>query len=438
MNQKPFIEDALQQEYLKERVSFLEKERRDLVQRIVTLEHEILEYTAIKNSITYKFLLFHRTITHILLHPLDIYLAFALLKREGWREFVRRVKYYSLGKRLPNQIDYFGDYLPLSEQYKIYMHQHQLTPMELKNQKEASKKFSYCPIISILVPVYNVAPKWLDLCLESVMNQTYPYWELCLHDDASPKKETVECLKKWEKKDPRIKVSYGQKNQHISGATNSAFLLATGDYIALLDNDDEIAIDALYSYVETINNLGSEILYCDEDKMTEEGERTDPHFKPEFSPDLLLSHNYITHFFVFKKSLLKKGELPFTLGTEGAQDHDLIIRMTERSSKIKRIPKILYHWRMLDTSTSKNPLVKPEALISEQKVLESALERRNIKGKVLDTNALFSKRIQRELSAHPLVSIVIPFKDNAKLLKGCIVSILSKSTYKNFEIFPIS
>ena len=320
----------------------------------------------------------------------------------------------------------------ISKDSPVYLYD---TPKLTREIEEEISSFKEQPLISIIMPVYNVDPKWLKLAIQSIENQWYDNWELCIADDKSTDKETINCLKNLN--NPKIKVKFLEKNLNISGASNAAIELASGEYIALMDNDDEITPDALYEMVKAINEQNAEFIYSDEDFMTEEGECTNPHFKPDFSPDLLLSHNYITHFTCFKSSLLDKvGN--FNSEFDGSQDYDLFLRLTEKTSKIYHIQKVLYHWRMLESSTSANSEAKPEAIERGKKVLESALARRNIDATVEYGNLNHYFRVKYTIDNNPLVSIVIPFKDKPELLNVCINSILEKSTYQNFEIIGIS
>ena len=295
--------------------------------------------------------------------------------------------------------------------------------------------FSKKPLISIVMPTYNVDPKWLNLAINSIKSQWYENWELCIADDKSTNENTITYLK--DLNHPKIKVTFLEKNLNISGASNAALELASGEYVALMDNDDEMTPDALYEVVKVINEHDAEFIYSDEDFITMDGECTNPHFKPDFSPDLLLSHNYITHLTCFKKSLLDKvGK--FNSEFDGSQDYDLFLRLTEQTSNIYHIQKVLYHWRMLETSTSINSEAKPEAIERGKKVLEAALKRRNIPATVEHTNIHHYYRTKYQIVNTPLVSIIIPFKDKPELLDLCVNSILELSTYENYEIIGIS
>lgn len=285
------------------------------------------------------------------------------------------------------------------------------------------------------MPVYNIDPTWLDKAINSVDTQWYENWELCIVDDKSSNEETIQYLQNLNH--TKIKVKYLDENLNISGASNAAIELAKGEYIVLMDNDDEITPDALYEMVKAINVSDADFIYSDEDFISTEGECSNPHFKPDFSPDLLLSHNYITHLTCFKRSLLDTvGH--FDTNFDGSQDYDLFLRLTERTSKIHHIPKVLYHWRMLETSTSANAHAKPEALERGKQVIQHALNRRSIEATVENNNMPHYFKVRYKILNSPLVSIIIPFKDKPELLSVCINSILEKSTYQKFEIIGIS
>lgn len=301
--------------------------------------------------------------------------------------------------------------------------------------KKEMNSFLQKPLISIIMPVYNVDPKWLDLAIKSIENQWYENWELCIADDKSTNKKTIEYLKSV--KNPKIKIKYLDKNLNISGASNEALSLATGEYIVLMDNDDEITPDALYEVVKVINKTDAEFIYSDEDKLEMNGLFTEPHFKSNYAPDLLLSQNYISHLCVIKKSLVDKVN-GWEVGLEGAQDYDLYLKVLEHTSKIYHIPKVLYHWRKIPGSTASEFSDKSYAQEAGRRSIENALKRRNIKANVLNGKYPGTYKVDYILEEQPLVSIVIPFKDKPELLKMCIDSILEKSTYNNFEIVGIS
>ena len=293
------------------------------------------------------------------------------------------------------------------------------------------------PKISIIMPVYNVEEKWLKLAVDSVSNQLYTNWELCIVDDASTAKHVRESLSRYAKKDRRIKVAFQNKNHGISVTSNKAAQMASGEYLALMDHDDELTLDALYEIVKIINTEDVDIIYTDEHFTDADGIIFYSHFKPDFSPDLLFSHNYITHFLVAGKHLFHEIG-GFRSQYDGAQDYDLVLRLLEKTDKIYHIPKALYLWRQHPTSVSINLDSKSKAVKAGQAALEDTLERRNIRGKVEKIGSLGFYRVRRQLHNQPLISIIIPFKDRSNLLETCIASILEKSSFQNYEILCIN
>lgn len=303
-------------------------------------------------------------------------------------------------------------------------------------EKPASvSDLAYQPLISIIMPVYNASPDVLSKAIKSVTRQSYENWQLCIADDCSTQITTRLYLKSLLNK--KIKITFLDQNLNISGASNRAAEMATGKYLGLLDNDDVLEPDALYQVVRCINDSRAEMIYSDEDFIDLYGEYESPHFKPDFSPDLLLSHNYITHFCVFKKQ--RFDEIGgFRSEFDGAQDYDLILRLSEIVTRIEHIPSILYHWRKSTTSSSMSIVAKPYTHSAGKAAVKSALIRRRLDACVIDGNLPNYYRVKRKIQGHPLVSIVIPFKDKADLLASCLHSILRKTGYSNFEIIGIS
>ena len=297
-------------------------------------------------------------------------------------------------------------------------------------------ELEYKPLISILIPTYNIGAKYLSQCLDSVLGQTYDHFEICIADDCSTNQETLSVLKYYENKDSRIKVVYRKENGHISKATNTALEIATGEYVGLLDNDDLLAPHALFEVVSVLNKDRTvDMIYSDEDKLDLNGKRCDPNFKPDYSPDTLLSLNYICHFTVIKKELMEKVG-GFEVGLEGAQDSDLFLKVSETAKNIKHIPKILYHWRMIPGSTSMDISNKDYATDKGMIALENALKRRHIKGIVHKDPVSTYYQIEY-VHDEPKVSIIIPTKDHADITENCLKSIYTKTTYKNFEILLV-
>lgn len=313
-----------------------------------------------------------------------------------------------------------------------------ISPSEEELERQRNEKFNFTPLISIVVPTYNTKPDFLKAMIESVRNQTYSNWELCIADGASTNQDTINMLKEYEKIDNRIKVKYLKENYMISGNTNEGLKLVSGDYVALLDHDDLLTENALYEYIVVLNkDKDYEFIYSDEDKIDEkELEYFGPHFKQDWAPDTLRSYNYITHFSVFSKTLLEKAG-DFNSEFDGSQDFDIILRLTENAKKVYHIPKILYHWRVHNGSTAAGIDVKPYAIEAGRRAIEEHLKRKGIKGIVKRGNFSGCYKVEYEIVGNPKVSIIIPNKDQAKTLKKCVDSILQKSTYKNYEIIIV-
>ena len=295
------------------------------------------------------------------------------------------------------------------------------------------KKFKYNPKISVIIPVYNVSRKLLSECLDSILNQSYDNFEICLADDNSSNEETKQTLKEYEEKDKRIKVVYRKENGMISKASNSALELSTGEFIMLVDNDDTINKDAMYYMVEALNdNKKLDFIYSDEDKLDYNGNRCEPHFKPDYSPDTFMSINYICHLSMIRKTIVDKLG-GFRSEYDGSQDYDLFLRVVEVTDNIYHIDKILYHWRQTPTSTAGSIDNKNYTIDTSIKALNQALKRRKINGYAYKHPNLNSFLINYEHD-NPLVSIIIPTRDRLDLLKNCVDSIIDKCTYKNYEI----
>lgn len=309
----------------------------------------------------------------------------------------------------------------------------------LKNNEQQSeyKKLEYKPLISILIPVYNVKDKYLRECIESILKQKYDNFEIILVDDASTNKKTIDVLKEYENS-PKIRVIYRKKNGHISRATNDALKNAKGEFIALMDNDDILPENALYEVVKVLNeDKKIDFIYTDEDKITEDGRRFDPNFKPDWSPDTFLSMNYISHLGVIRKSLMDEIG-GFRTGYEGSQDYDLYLRIVEKTNKIYHLPKILYHWRAVEGSTAAGIENKNYALEKGKLALEDALKRRKIKGEVKLAKEEPYYYVEYGIEKEPKISIIIPTKDMASTTRKCLESIYEKTTYNNYEVVIVN
>jgi glycosyltransferase involved in cell wall biosynthesis len=308
----------------------------------------------------------------------------------------------------------------------------------LLNMRRKVDSWQHHPLISIVMPTYNSDPNFLSAAIDSVQNQIYQNWELCIADDASTNSKAIEVLRSYQKKDPRIKIAFRKENGHISIASNTALELATGEWIALLDHDDLLAPTALFWVVEAINSHPDiSLLYSDEDKVDVSGKRHAPFFKPDWNKALLYSQNYFCHLGVYKKQLIDEIG-GFRPGFEGAQDYDLVLRCVEKlkSNQIFHIPKILYHWRSHDLSTAKDIGAKDYAVAAGQKALSQHLGRIGVQGQVAVTP--FGYRVKYDLPIpEPLVSLIISTKNAHELVKQCIESIQSKTKYKNYEIILV-
>ena len=296
-------------------------------------------------------------------------------------------------------------------------------------------EFKHKPLISIIMPVYNVDPGWLDRAVKSVEDQIYTNWELCIADDASDNQATLDYLQALD--NPKIKISFLRENRNISEAGNEALSLASGEYAGFLDNDDELTEDALFEMVKAINDTGADLIYSDEDKLEMDGSFSDPHYKPDFCPELFLSQNYINHFCIIRRSLIDRAG-GFEPGLEGAQDYDLYLKVLELSSKIYHIPKVLYHWRKIPGSCAAVFSEKSYAGEAGRKALGNALKRRGIDACVINGLTGGTYKVCYRVYDEPLVSIIIPFKDKPEVLEACINSITARSTYKNYEIIMVS
>ena len=286
-------------------------------------------------------------------------------------------------------------------------------------------------LFSVVMPVYNVDIKWLDKALQSVMDQTYPYWEVCIADDASTDGSVREYLSTI--KDSRIKVHFSEENQGISGASNQAAKMAEGDYIILMDNDDEIAKNALMTLYKKLKKTKADVIYSDMDMIDAEGVHSSPLYKPDWSPELMLSQMYLGHLIAFKRGLFEQCG-GFNSEYDGAQDYDLLLRMSELTNHIVHVPEVLYSWRMLPTSTAANADAKPYAQIAGKRAIQAHRVLGDGKAEVYETENLFVYDVRYSLDQMPLASIIIPTKDHVDDLAVALDSVFEKTTYPNYEI----
>ena len=303
-------------------------------------------------------------------------------------------------------------------------------------EKQRREKFDYQPKISIVVPLYKTPEKYLLQLVESVKAQTYPNWELCLSDGSGENSPLTSFLKSLEAGDERIKVAYNEQALQISENTNAGIEIATGAYIAFADHDDELTPHALFECVKALNkDRKIRLIYSDEDKMSMDGHKFfQPHFKPDYNPDLLCTVNYICHLFIVQREILDQVGT-FRKEFDGAQDYDFIFRCVEAvdPSEIYHVTKILYHWRCHEDSTAENPESKTYAFEAGKRAIEEHYHRTGIRAEVYQGEFLGLYRTRFLRDYDPLISIIIPNKDHIEDLKRCMDSIDQKSSYKNYE-----
>jgi GT2 family glycosyltransferase len=353
-----------------------------------------------------------------------------VIGREGLGTFIRKCRAMPTGP---------------SEKIRDYQewirHYDTIDDQERERVRSAIASMGTKPLISVLMPVFDPPIEFLDAAILSVRGQLYPEWELCIADDASRNEQVRALLARHASEDDRIRVVWRKENGHISRASNSALELARGEFVALLDHDDLLAEHALYRVAEEINRCPeAQILYSDEDKIDAKGKRYDPYFKCELNYELLLSQNMISHLGVYRRSLmLEVGG--FRTGFEGSQDYDLALRALERVnlSMVRHMPGVLYHWRAASGSTALRSGEKEYAMESARKAVAEHLERSGHKAKVLEApEAPCFNRVRFALPEPvPLVSIIIPTRDQADLLGACIDSITRLTTYPRYEIVVI-
>ena len=316
-----------------------------------------------------------------------------------------------------------------------------LTPALRRQMLDRIRQWPAPPLISIVLPVYETPSVWLKAAIRSVQAQIYPHWELCIADDASPSPRIRRILEDFAYRDRRIKLRFRPCNGHIAAATNTALELVQGELCAFLDHDDELAPDALFRVVEDfVHHPHAMLWYSDEDKLNRWGGRCDPYFKCDWNPDLFLSHNLITHLAVYRTSLLR--ELTgMRDGFDGAQDYDLALRAVERikAAQIRHIPRVLYHWRMGHGSTARRAQDKPYAFQAAQRAIHEHLERRGLSGQVEEaplTGGML--RVHYALPAPaPAVTILIPTRNRADLLRRCVESVRRQTRYPNYELLIV-
>lgn len=324
--------------------------------------------------------------------------------------------------------------IPVDE-YELWLRDHDYRESDASWMRSAVKAMRMRPRFSILVPVYDAPEPYLTTMLDSVLEQIYPDWEICIANDASRAPHVRMVLDRYAQADPRIKIVHRETNGHISAATNSALELATGEFVALLDHDDVLAPDALFHNALLINeDPNVDMIYSDEDKINDEGVRSEPFFKPDWSPDRFLSQMYTSHFGVYRASLMREIG-GFRVGFEGSQDYDLVLRFTEHTKRVRHIPRVLYHWRKHAASTASAMHTKSYAETAAMRALSEALERRGEPGTVSQIPQLPGSYCVRYIvREHKRVSIIVPTRDHGDDVDRCLRSVFSHTDYPDFEV----
>ena len=347
--------------------------------------------------------------------------ALFVLRRGGLKALRLRLMY-----RVSGQLDY-------DSWIKIH---DTLTAADRCAIRQHIERLDYKPVISVIMPVYNTDRRWLRAAIDSVVEQLYDKWELCIADDASTEFHVKRILEEYRTKDRRIKVIFREKNGHISVASNSALELATGKFVALLDHDDVLPEHALYTIaVEVNDHRDADLIYSDEDKINDEGRRYDPYFKPDWNPDLFLSQNLVSHLGVYRTSIIRQIG-GFRPGYEGSQDWDLAMRVVESIPlvHIRHVPHILYHWRAIRGSAALTEDQKNYVHAAQFKTLQSNFDRSGDDVAILPAVGGYW-RIRYPLpQSAPHVTLLIPTRNGLSLLQRCLGSLFDKTTYPNFDV----
>jgi GT2 family glycosyltransferase len=331
--------------------------------------------------------------------------------------------------------DWF-DKLTGPDQYAFWLQRLVLSPKRLRAMRRQVRGFRLKPTISVVMPVHDPRPEWLEDAIESVRRQIYPHWQLCIADDGSQRGDIRQMLTRYEK-DQRIRVTYLQDNRGIAAASNEALRLATGEFVGFLDHDDVLKPNALLEVVKMLNQEPHlDYLYSDEDKQELDGRLVAHFFKPDWSPDLLMSVNYVTHFSVYRRTLLAELD-GLREGFDGSQDYDLVLRATELTDRIGHVPLPLYSWRKVPGSAATSLDFKDYAWEAGRKAVMEAARRRGWDADVVPAAAPYRYRVRYRIKGQPKVTIIIPTRDKVKLLKQCVDSIERLSSYPNSEMIVV-
>jgi GT2 family glycosyltransferase len=322
----------------------------------------------------------------------------------------------------------------IEDQYPAFVRNNRIRSSELVRLRDRASNFEYAPLVSVLLPVSDPERQWLEETLDSMLGQAYPLWELRVCGRSSAGKRTREVLERYERLDGRIKVGY-QEDTSVAGSLNAALSAAGGEFVGLLDMGDELAPAALFEMIGLLQkHLAADLIYSDEDRIDAQGNRSNPHFKPGWSPDLLLSANYVSRLSLYRKSLLD-GIGGFRECFDGCEDYDLVLRATERTGEVHHVPKVLYHRR----SPANLPALPDHNRVRDRtrQALSDALERRGFEGSVEEGLLPDRFRVRFEIKDQPKVSIIIPTRDNTAFLRRCVESLERLTTYRNYELLII-
>ncbi len=354
----------------------------------------------------------------------QVILAPYLLPQKLFREVKKRVQ---PATKAPAQT------VTSASEYQAWLARHSATANDLQRMRAAAEAFEFQPLISIIMPVFNTPPDWLEAAIDSIIAQAWPHWELILIDDGSSNEATLEALPRLAQKDARLRLERLGKAGGISVASNRGLAVARGEWIALVDHDDVLEPDAFFHFAQLLQTeRNADLIYSDEDKLTEQGPDA-PIFKPDWSPDFFLSYNYIVHLSCIRRELVEQVG-GFRAEFDGAQDYDLLLRLIEITDRIHHIPRVLYHWRRSTTSTSDNIRRKPKALEAGKKAIDEHLVRIGQPGYVAVDWRTHAYHVKREIIQPHRVCIIIPARDNIPLLARCIDSLVTHTSYENYEI----
>ena len=326
--------------------------------------------------------------------------------------------------------------------YEAWLEQNALTPEAIASAEERAKSLRSRPLISVILPVYNVDPLYLEMAINSVERQVYSNWELCVADDGSTDERITALLQGYASRDRRIEFVRLEERGHVAGATNAAIKMARGEFLAFLDHDDELIPTALLEVAELLDDApDTDVIYSDHDIVGDDGLLRAPNFKPAWSPELLLSYMYFGHLKVYRTALVRKtGGL--RAGFEGSADYDLALRMVELTDRVRHIPKVLYHWRAVASSMASTSETKPYSFESGRRAVQEALDRRGVDATAVHPE--FARKakvgmyqIQFRNTEDEPVTIIIPTRDKCELLRACIESIERRTLHRTYEILII-